>query len=162
VVDCDVHQGNGTAEIFSDREYVFTFSIHQMDIYPAHKSESTLDIGLWSGEGNGVYLEALRSHFPRIFEEFQTDVAFNLAGADPYEKDQLGGLLLTLEGLKERDEILIRSARRLNIPIVILLAGGYAIDVAETVAIHLNTLRVARGARRKRSALKAKRGSSQK
>jgi acetoin utilization deacetylase AcuC-like enzyme len=162
VVDCDVHQGNGTAEIFSDREYVFTFSIHQMDIYPAHKSESTLDIGLWSGEGNGVYLEALRSHFPRIFEEFQPDVAFYLAGADPYEKDQLGGLLLTLEGLKERDEILIRSARRLNIPIIILLAGGYAIDVAETVAIHLNTLRVARGAHRKRSVLKAKRGSSQK
>jgi acetoin utilization deacetylase AcuC-like enzyme len=143
VVDCDVHQGNGTAAIFAKQEHVFTFSIHQMDIYPAHKSESTLDIGLWSGEGDGVYLDALRSHFPRIFEEFGPDVVFYLAGADPYEKDQLGGLVLTLEGLRERDEILIGSARKLKIPMVILLAGGYAFDVADTVSIHLNTFKVA-------------------
>jgi acetoin utilization deacetylase AcuC-like enzyme len=143
VVDCDVHQGNGTADIFSNKEYVFTFSIHQMDIYPADKSESTMDIGLWSGEGDGKYLETLRSHFPRLYEDFQPDVVFYLAGADPYEKDQLGGLTLTLRGLKERDAIVIGAARRLKIPIVILLAGGYAIDVADTVAIHLNTLKVA-------------------
>jgi len=149
VVDCDVHQGNGTAAIFSKKEYVFTFSIHQMDIYPAHKPESTLDIGLWSGEGDGEYLEALKSHFPRLFEEFQPDVVFYLAGADPYEKDQLGGLRLTLDGLKERDKIVIESARMLKIPMVILLAGGYAIDVADTVAIHLNTIKVAQGVHRK-------------
>ena len=160
VVDCDVHQGNGTAAIFSKHESVFTFSIHQMDIYPAHKSESTLDIGLWSGEGDGEYLDALESHFPRIFEEFKPDVVFYLAGADPYTKDQLGGLQLTLEGLKERDEILIGSARKLKIPVVILLAGGYAIDVADTVAIHLNTIKVAQYFQRKQPGLKTKRGTS--
>jgi acetoin utilization deacetylase AcuC-like enzyme len=149
VVDCDVHQGNGTATIFSKKEYVFTFSIHQMDIYPAHKPESTLDIGLWSGEGDGEYLKELKSHFPRVFEEFQPDVVFYLAGADPYEKDQLGGLQLTIEGLKERDSIVIGSARLLKIPVVMLLAGGYAIDVADTVAIHLNTINVAQDIHRK-------------
>jgi acetoin utilization deacetylase AcuC-like enzyme len=149
VVDCDVHQGNGTAAIFSQKEYVFTFSIHQMDIYPAHKPESTLDIGLWSEEGDGEYLKALKSHFPRLFEEFQPDVVFYLAGADPYEKDQLGGLQLTLDGLKERDAIVIGSARALKIPVVLLLAGGYAIDVADTVTIHLNTIKVAQDIHRK-------------
>jgi len=149
VVDCDVHQGNGTASIFSKEEYVFTFSIHQMDIYPAQKPESTLDIGLWSGEGDGEYLKAFRPHFPRIIEEFQPDIVFYLAGADPYEKDQLGGLLLTMEGLKERDKIVIESAHMLKIPTVILLAGGYAIDVADTVAVHLNTIKVAQDIHRK-------------
>jgi acetoin utilization deacetylase AcuC-like enzyme len=143
VVDCDVHQGNGSASIFSKKDTVFTFSIHQMDIYPAYKPESTLDIGLWSGEGDGEYLKALESNFPHLFEEFRPDVVFYLAGADPYEKDQLGGLQLTLAGLKERDSIVIGSARTLQIPVVILLAGGYAIDVEDTVAIHLNTLKVA-------------------
>jgi acetoin utilization deacetylase AcuC-like enzyme len=151
VVDCDVHQGNGTATIFLKKEYVFTFSIHQMDIYPAHKPESTLDIGLWSGEGDEEYLDALKPHIPRIFEEYQPDIVFYLAGADPYVKDQLGGLQLTLEGLKERDAIVIESAHLLKIPVVILLAGGYAIDVADTVAIHLNTIRVAQGLHRKQS-----------
>jgi acetoin utilization deacetylase AcuC-like enzyme len=151
VVDCDVHQGNGTASIFSKKEYVFTFSIHQMDIYPADKPESTLDIGLWSGEGDGEYLKALNSHFPRLFEEFQPDVVFYLAGADPYEKDQLGGLKLTLDGLKERDAIVIGSAREFKIPVVLLLAGGYAIDVADTATIHLNTIKVAQNIHRKHS-----------
>lgn len=149
VVDCDVHQGNGTASIFSKKEYVFTFSIHQMDIYPAHKPESTLDIGLWSGEGDKEYLEALRPQFPRIIEEFQPDIVFYLAGADPYEKDKLGGLRLTMEGLKERDEIVIGSARLRKTPIAMLLAGGYAIDVEDTVAIHLNTIKVAQDIHRK-------------
>ena len=160
VVDCDVHQGNGTADIFSKQEYVFTFSIHQMDIYPANKSESTVDVGLWSGEGDDVYLESLQSHFPRIFEEFRPDVVFYLAGADPYEKDQLGGLQLSLKGLKERDEILIGSARKRKIPVVILLAGGYAIDIEDTVAIHLNTIKAAQSIHRKQPQPPAKRDSS--
>ncbi|MGD9344852.1 MAG: histone deacetylase [Candidatus Aminicenantes bacterium] len=147
VVDCDVHQGNGTAEIFSNKDYVFTFSIHQMDIYPAHKPESSLDVGLWTGDGDEEYLGALRPHFPHLFEEFQPDVVFYLAGADPYEKDQLGGLQLTLEGLRERDAVVIGSARRMKIPLVILLAGGYAIDIEDTVAIHLNTIQVAQDLR---------------
>jgi acetoin utilization deacetylase AcuC-like enzyme len=143
VVDCDVHQGNGTAAIFLNNDDVFTFSIHQMDIYPADKPESSLDIGLWSGDGDEKYLSALQSHFPRLYKEFQPDVVFYLAAADPYEKDQLGGLTLTMEGLKARGAIVIGEARKLNIPMVILLAGGYAFDVADTVAIHLNTIQVA-------------------
>jgi acetoin utilization deacetylase AcuC-like enzyme len=143
VVDCDVHQGNGNALFFAKRDYVFTFSIHQMDIYPAEKPPSTVDIGLWFGDGDEKYLPQLRSNFPRLFTEFKPDIVFFLAGADPYEKDQLGGLKVTVEGLKERDKIIIEEARKLDIPVVILFAGGYAFDVLETVQIHLNTIKVA-------------------
>jgi len=149
VVDCDVHQGNGTAFIFAKKDYVFTFSIHQMDIYPAEKPSSSLDIGLWSGDGDEKYLSSLGSHIPRIYQEFQPDLVFYLAGADPYKKDQLGGLKLTLEGLKERDRIVIEEARRLHVPLLILFAGGYAYDVEDTVAIHLNTIKVAQKIQRK-------------
>ncbi len=143
IVDCDVHQGNGTAFIFARQNDVFTFSIHQMDLYPAEKPRSSLDIELWSGDGDEEYLAALRAHFPRLYFQFKPQLVFYLAGADPYEKDQLGGLKLTKEGLKERDRIIIGEARRLNIPVVILLAGGYAYDVNDTVSIHLNTLKIA-------------------
>jgi acetoin utilization deacetylase AcuC-like enzyme len=148
VVDCDVHQGNGTAVIFKDREYVFTFSIHQMDVYPAQKSRSSLDVGLWSGDGDDKYLEALHQHFPRIYQEYQPDLVYYLAGADPYEKDQLGGLRISRDGLKERDRIVIESARRLNLPLVIVLAGGYAPEISDTVAVHMNTIAVAQKAAR--------------
>jgi len=143
VVDCDVHQGNGNAFFFAKRDYAFTFSIHQMDIYPADKPPSTVDIGLWLGNGDKKYLPELRSHFPRLYTEFRPDIVFFLAGADPYEEDQLGGLKVTMEGLKERDRIIIEEARKLDIPVVILFAGGYAFDVSETVEIHLNTIKVA-------------------
>lgn len=149
VVDCDVHQGNGTAFIFAKKDDVFTFSIHQMDIYPAEKPSSSLDIGLWSGDGDEKYLSSLSSHIPRIYQEFQPDLVFYLAGADPYKDDQLGGLKLTLEGLEERDRIVIEEARRLHIPLLILFAGGYAYDVEDTVAIHLNTIKVAQKVQRK-------------
>jgi len=149
VVDCDVHQGNGTAFIFSKKDYVFTFSIHQMDIYPAEKPSSSLDIGLWSGDGDEKYLSSLGSHIPRIYEEFQPDIVFYLAGADPYKNDQLGGLNLTLEGLKKRDGLVIEEARKLHIPLVVLFAGGYAYDVEDTVAIHLNTIKVAQKTQRR-------------
>ena len=143
VVDCDVHQGNGTAAILSRKEYAFLFSIHQMDLYPAHKSESSLDIGLWSGDGDEKYISALQSHFPRLYDDFQPDLIFYLAGADPFEKDQLGGLQLTLDGLMQRDRIILGEARKRHLPIVVLLAGGYAFDVRDTVSIHLNTIKVA-------------------
>jgi len=149
VVDCDVHQGNGTASIFAKTDDVFTCSIHQMDLYPAEKPESSLDIGLWSGDEDEKYLTSLRDHIPRIYEEFQPDLIFYLAGADPYEKDQLGGLRITKEGLLARGKIVIGEARRLNIPIVILLAGGYAFDVEDTVQIHLNTIKTAQQMKRK-------------
>jgi acetoin utilization deacetylase AcuC-like enzyme len=143
VVDVDVHQGNGTASILGGRDYVYTFSIHQMDLYPAEKASGSLDVGLWSGDGDETYMSSIKAHFPRIYQEFQPDIIFYLAGADPYEKDQLGGLRLTKDGLKERGEIIIGQARRLKIPVAVLLAGGYAHDVQDTVAIHLNTVKVA-------------------
>lgn len=149
VVDCDVHQGNGTASIFANTEDVFTCSIHQMDLYPAEKPESSLDIGLWSGDGDDKYLNALRDHIPRIYKEFQPDLIVYLAGADPYEKDQLGGLRITKEGLMERGKIVIGEALRLHIPTVVLLAGGYAMDVEDTVQVHLNTIKTAQQMSRK-------------
>ncbi len=143
VVDCDLHQGNGTASIFQGKDYAFTFSIHQMDLYPAEKPPSRVDVGLWSGDGDEQYLSQMRSHFPRLYCEFKPDLVFYLAGADPYEKDQLGSLRLTIAGLKERDRIALEEARRLRIPVAVILAGGYAREVEETVAIHLNTIRTA-------------------
>jgi len=151
VVDCDVHQGNGTAFIFSRKDYVFTFSIHQMDLYPAEKPPSSVDVELWSGDGNEEYLTALKSNFPRLYRQYQPSLVFYLAGADPFEKDQLGGLKITKEGLRERDLIIIKEARRLGIPVVILLAGGYAFEIKDTVSIHLNTIKVAQTVERRLS-----------
>jgi len=150
IIDCDVHQGNGTASIFDKKDYAFTFSIHQMDIYPAQKPSSSLDVGLWSGDGDDKYLTALKAHIPRIYQEFKPDIIFYLAGADPYQNDQLGGLKLTMEGLKERDKWVVGQARELGLPLVILLAGGYAYDVEETVTIHFNTIQLAQKIHRKR------------
>lgn len=146
IVDCDLHQGNGTAVIFSRKDHVFTFSIHQMDIYPAEKAVSTLDVGLWSGDGDETYLTRMRAHFPRLYREFRPDLVIYLAGADPYGKDQLGGLDLTLDGLKERDRIVIAEARKLRIPVAVVLAGGYAAEIEDIIAIHVNTIRVAQRA----------------
>ncbi|MGB7296300.1 MAG: histone deacetylase [Candidatus Aminicenantales bacterium] len=151
VVDCDLHQGNGTAHILADKDYAFTFSIHQMDLYPSNKPSSSLDVGLWSGDGDKEYLAALHSHFPRLYREYSPDLVFYLAGADPFEKDQLGGLRLTREGLRQRDQIVITEARRLHIPVGVVLAGGYAVEMEDTVAVHLNTIRVAQRAQRRYS-----------
>lgn len=149
VVDCDLHQGNGTAFIFAKKDYAFTFSIHQMDIYPADKPSSSLDVGLWAGDGDEKYLASLREHFPRLYRKFKPDLVFYLAGADPLESDQLGGLMITKHGLMERDWIIIDGARRLSIPLVVLFAGGYARDVEDSVAVHLNTIKAAQKAQRK-------------
>ena len=146
IVDCDLHQGNGTAVIFSRKDYVFTFSIHQMDIYPSEKATSSLDVGLWAGDGDEVYLARMRAHFPRLYREFGPDLVIYLAGADPYGRDQLGGLNLTFGGLKERDRIVIEEARKLKIPVAVVLAGGYATEIEDTVAIHINTIRIAQRA----------------
>lgn len=150
VVDCDVHQGNGTASIFHNKEYAFTFSLHQMDIYPAEKTRSSLDVGLWSGDGDDEYLSALGQHFPRLYEEFKPDLVFYLAGADPFENDQLGELEITHEGLKDRDRIIIENARGRDLPLVIVLAGGYASEIEDTVTAHMNTISVAQKAERVR------------
>jgi len=148
IVDMDVHQGNGTAAAFAGRPEVFTFSLHQMDVYPSEKPPGTLDVGLWAGDGDETYLAAVRDHIPRIFEEFRPDLVVYLAGADPYENDQLGGLKLTKEGLKERDKLVIGGARERGIPTAVVLAGGYAPEIEDTVDIHLNTVRIAQRVQR--------------
>ncbi len=160
VVDVDLHQGNGTAAIFGRREDVFTFSIHQMDLYPAVKPAGSLDIGLWSGDGDEKYLAEMRAHFPGLYREFRPDLVLYVAGADPYEKDQLGSLLLTKEGLRKRDRIVLDGARRLGIPVLVVLAGGYAADVEDTVDIHLNTIREAARAQRRTFPLLSPRSAS--
>lgn len=143
VVDCDLHQGNGTAFIFSKKDYVFTFSIHQMDIYPSEKPPSNLDVGLWSGDNDEAYLGALSPHFPRIYQEFKPDLVVYIAGADPYRKDMLSGLDVSPEALNKSDRIVIENARKLKIPVAIVLGGGYTAEIEETVEIHLNTVKAA-------------------
>lgn len=140
VVDCDVHHGNGTAAIFAHDPAVFTFSIHQQHNYPAHKPASSLDIGLEDGAGDARYLAALRGALPQVIGS-RPDLLVYVAGADPFEKDRLGGLALTKEGLAERDEEVVAAAHAAGIPLALVLAGGYAADVADTVDIQAATVR---------------------
>ena len=148
IVDLDVHQGNGTAALFAGRADVFTYSLHQMDIYPAEKPPGTLDVGLWSGDGDDKYLAALRADYPRIADEFKPDLVVYLAGADSLAGDKIGGLACTLDGLAERDRIVLEETRRRGIPMAVVLAGGYGRDLDDTVEAHLNTIRAAQQAQR--------------
>ena len=140
IVDCDVHQGNGTAFIFKDSPEVFTFSMHGAKNYPLFKETSSLDIELADGTGDREFLETLMEALPRIFLH-NADVIFYLGGADPFEKDKLGRLNLSIEGLKKRDEIVLSFAKEHQIPIVTTMSGGYAVDINDTVEIHANTIR---------------------
>ncbi len=138
VVDLDVHQGNGTAFIFADDPTVFTFSMHQEDLYPVPKESGDLDVGLPRGTGDDPYLTALRKHLPRVWA-FEPDLLLYQAGVDPFREDQLGGLALTVEGLRERDRLVIEGAVRRGIPVVVTLGGGYARRIEDTVRLHLQT-----------------------
>ncbi len=142
VVDCDLHQGNGTAHIFQEDPDVFTFSIHQENNYPI-KRKSDLDIGLANRTDDATYLAHLHRHVPRMMDDFAPEFVIYLAGADPYEYDQLGGLSLTIDGLQERDEFVIGECVRRDIPVAVLLAGGYAVNTDDTVTIHCNTCKTA-------------------
>jgi acetoin utilization deacetylase AcuC-like enzyme len=144
VVDTDVHQGNGTAAIFGGDGTVFTFSMHQENNYPYPKPPSNIDVNLPDGIEDGEYLGLLEKHLDRAFAEFEPDLLFYLSGADPYREDQLGGLGLTIEGLKRRDTVVFEQARRRGVPVAGLLAGGYARRVVDTVKIHVNTIRAAK------------------
>jgi acetoin utilization deacetylase AcuC-like enzyme len=144
VIDCDLHQGNGTAFIFGDDDDVFTFSIHQEKNYPL-KQKSNLDIGLADRTSDTLYLAYVKKHVPKIMDEFAPDFVIYLAGADPYKYDQLGGLSLTIEGLRERDEFVMNECIKRSIPAGVLLAGGYAINTEDTVTIHCNTCKLAYG-----------------
>jgi acetoin utilization deacetylase AcuC-like enzyme len=140
VIDCDLHQGNGTAKFFEDEKRVFTFSIHQERLYPK-KERSNMDVGLDIGTSDKEYLEKLGKALDIIHNDFQPDFIIFVAGADPYILDQLGSLRLTIEGLNKRDELVIRSAYEKGIPIIAVLAGGYAEDIDDTIEIHCNTAR---------------------
>lgn len=143
-VDCDVHQGNGTAFIFRDDPTVFTFSIHQERNYPPHKPPGDLDVNLEDGVEDEQYLAALEEGLDTSLGRFDPGIVFYIAGADPYREDQLGGLKLTFEGLARRDRMVFEKARSKNIPVAVTLAGGYARHVEDTVQIHANTARVAK------------------
>jgi acetoin utilization deacetylase AcuC-like enzyme len=144
VVDTDVHHGNGTAAIFSKQESVFTLSIHQANNYPAYKPPSTVDLNMPDQIGDAAYLTALMPAVRAGLDSFQPEVLFYLGGADPYRNDQLGGLALTMEGLRTRDKNVFEEAHKRNIPVVTTLAGGYARRVEDTVQIHVNTILAAR------------------
>jgi acetoin utilization deacetylase AcuC-like enzyme len=140
IVDCDVHQGNGTAFIFKNDESVFTFSMHGAKNYPLHKETSSLDIELPDKTGDNEFLETLTEALPRIFTH-NPDIIFYLGGADPFEKDKLGRLSLTIAGLRRRDEIVLEFAKEKGVPIVTTMSGGYAENIEDTVEIHANTIR---------------------
>ncbi len=144
VLDCDLHHGNGTAAIFQGEPAVFTFSIHQQHNYPAYKPPGDLDLGLPDGTGDAEYLRLLERHIPRIIQQHRPQLAFYLAGADPYEDDQLGGLQLTRQGLRRRDELIFRLLREAGVAVAVTLAGGYARRFEDTVEIHCETVRAAR------------------
>ena len=144
VVDTDVHHGNGTAAIFSRDDTVFSLSIHQLNNYPAHKPASTLDLNMEDGVGDEEYLSALLPAVRHALDKFQPQIVFYVGGADPYCEDQLGGLGLSVEGLRRRDRGVFEEARKRNIPVVTTLAGGYARRLDDTVRIHVNTILAAK------------------
>jgi len=142
VVDCDVHQGNGTARVFHADDSVFTLSLHQQRNYPEPKELSDLDVGLEDGTGDEEYLERLGRALERVWE-FGPEIVVYQAGADAYGEDQLGGLRLTLAGLEARDGLVLEGCARRGIPAVVTLGGGYARRFEATIHIHLVTCRLA-------------------
>jgi acetoin utilization deacetylase AcuC-like enzyme len=143
VIDCDVHQGNGTAALARCDPTIFTFSIHNENNFPLQKEPSDLDVGLEDGTGDAVYLEALEEGVSRALELAGADLAIYLAGADPHEGDTLGRLRLTKEGLAARDRLVLGHCQRMSLPVAVVMAGGYGRHVEETVAVHVQTVRIA-------------------
>ncbi len=143
VIDLDVHQGNGTAAIFRDDPSVYTFSMHDERNYPAIKPPSDLDVGLDQGAGGAEYLAALERHAPAILDRHRPDLVAYVAGADPFEQDQLGGLKLTREDLRGRDRLVFETSAARGIPVVAFLAGGYAARIEDTVGIHADMVEAA-------------------
>ena len=139
IVDLDVHHGNGTAFVFESDPRVFTFSMHQQHNYPMWKPRGSLDVGLPDGAHDATYLRELERALPAVMAH-RPQCVFYLAGADPYEDDQLGGLRLTMTGLRQRDRLVVEAVGSAGLPLVVVLAGGYARRVEDTVAIHVATI----------------------
>ncbi len=143
IIDCDAHQGNGTAAIFANDPTVFTFSIHGAKNFPFHKERSDLDIALDDHADDATYLDALDRGLRWSIESADADLAIYLAGADPYEDDTFGRLALSKRGLAERDQMVLESCGEAGLPVAITMAGGYARQVQDTVEIHLQTVQIA-------------------
>jgi acetoin utilization deacetylase AcuC-like enzyme len=141
VVDCDVHQGDGTAELLAGDPAAFTLSLHGGANYPFHRATSDLDVDLPSGTGDDAYLQALDGALARAVPAARPDLVVFLAGADPWEGDRLGRLALTKAGLRARDALVLDTAQQAGAPVCVALAGGYAPDVNDTVEINLATAR---------------------
>jgi acetoin utilization deacetylase AcuC-like enzyme len=143
IVDLDVHQGDGTAAILEKDESVFTLSMHGEHNYPFDKACSDLDVALPDGTGDRDYLAGLDSALSEMFARFAPELLIFLAGADPYEGDRLGRLRLSMAGLAARDTMVMEAARARDLPVAIAMAGGYGRVIEETVAVHLQTIRIA-------------------
>jgi acetoin utilization deacetylase AcuC-like enzyme len=143
IVDCDVHQGNGTAAIFHSDPTVFTFSVHGAKNFPFHKERSDLDIALDDGATDEAFLGALEAGLGRAFEAIAPDMVIYLAGADPFAGDTLGRLALSKAGLAQRDRMVLGTCRARSLPVAITMSGGYARDIDDTVDIHFETIRTA-------------------
>jgi acetoin utilization deacetylase AcuC-like enzyme len=143
ILDCDVHQGDGTAAILAGDDSVFTFSIHGAKNFPFRKASSDLDVELSDGTADDDYLPALETALDQVWVRFDAQLAIYLAGADPFEDDRYGRLKLTKSGLQARDRMVLHACRARGIPVAIAMAGGYARDIADTVDIHAQTVRTA-------------------
>jgi acetoin utilization deacetylase AcuC-like enzyme len=145
ILDCDVHQGNGTAEIFADDPTVFTMSMHGARNFPLRKYPSSLDVALEDGTGDDEYLRALAAALTESFDRARADIVLYIAGADPYEGDRLGRLGLTKAGLLERDRMVLAAATTAATPVAIVCGGGYCQDLEAIVDIHATTMLLAAG-----------------
>jgi acetoin utilization deacetylase AcuC-like enzyme len=143
VIDCDVHQGNGTASIFRGDRSVFTFSIHGANNFPFAKEAGDLDLELADGTGDREYLDALEKGLRQTLERARPGLAIYLAGADPFYDDRLGRLALTKQGLLERDRLVLETCARAGVAVAVTMAGGYGRDIDDTVEIHCNTVEAA-------------------
>jgi len=143
IIDLDVHQGDGTAQILAGDDSVFTLSMHGEKNFPFRKQASDLDIGLANGTGDEEYLERLEHALADLERRFTPGIIIYLAGADAHENDRLGRLALTVEGMAARDERVFAFAARLGVPIAVTMGGGYGRDIDLTVEIHLQTVRLA-------------------
>ena len=144
VVDCDVHQGNGTADVCYDDPTIFTFSLHGEKNFPFRKINGDLDIGLVDGTGDADYLSTLEMALERVLSIFDADLAIYQSGADPFVDDKLGKLALSKAGLAERDRLVLSMLRDADIPVAVTMGGGYAQNVDDVVDIHFETIRIAK------------------
>ena len=145
IIDCDVHQGNGTAAIFADDDTVFTFDIYAAKNFPIEKQPADVAVPLADRTGDTAYLDHLEIGLERAVTGARADLAIYVSGADPYVDDRLGRLALSKEGLAERDRLVFATCRRSGLPVAVTMAGGYARDVSDTVDIHCRTVQLAAG-----------------